>query len=279
MTDFFPSLAIWTGAVLAVLTVIDWALTARQKNWLTDRAIALFVWLDDQRELKYLRRLDKFRWQRFVIILYAALAGLVALSMAAIMAFGIYTGTFESLAPRHLWYGLLGLYLGSFFTALCMVRIVPRLLNWITKTDGSFGYIGRSTLILLAAILAYVITDYIEQYLMFGDAPDYLGFIFNRPPSVPASVVEESFVKFIPSLNPILNLLYGLYAGSWFIFMLGLLLSWMLVVIPVVLILILMLVLRAMQFIAARIAENPKGPILGVSGLFTGIGAFAKLFL
>jgi hypothetical protein len=51
MTDFFPSLAIWTGAVLAVLTVIDWALTARQKNWLTDRAIALFVWLDDQREL------------------------------------------------------------------------------------------------------------------------------------------------------------------------------------------------------------------------------------
>ena len=114
---------------------------------------------------------------------------------------------------------------------------------------------------------------------MFGDTPSYLGLIFNRPPSVPASVVEESFVKFIPSLNPILNLLYGLYAGSWFIFMLGLLLSWMLVVIPVVLILILMLVLRAMQFIAARIAENPKGPILGVSGLLTGIGAFAKLFL
>jgi hypothetical protein len=114
---------------------------------------------------------------------------------------------------------------------------------------------------------------------MFGDTPAYLGLIFNRPPSVPASVVEESFVGFIPSLNPILNLLYGLYAGFWFIFMLGLLLSWMLVVIPVVLILILMLVLRAMQFIAARIAENPKGPILGVSGLLTGIGAFAKLFL
>jgi hypothetical protein len=47
----------------------------------------------------------------------------------------------------------------------------------------------------------------------------------------------------------------------------------------VVLILILMLVLRAMQFIAAGIAENPKGPILGVSGLLTGIGAFEKLFL
>jgi hypothetical protein len=51
--------------------------------------------------------------------------------------------------------------------------------------------------------------------------------------------------------------------------MLGMLISWMLVVIPVVLILILMLFLRVIQFITARIAENPKGPILGVSGLLT----------
>jgi hypothetical protein len=278
MTDFLASLSIWTGAVLAVLTVLDWALTNPQKNWLTDRAIALFVWLDDQRELKYLKYLGKFRWQRFVIIIYAVLAGLAALLMAGLAALLIYTGEYESLVPRQFPYALLGQYLGSFVTALCMVRIVPRLLNWVTKTEASLVYIGRSTLILLTTLLVYVISDCIEEYVMFGHTPGYLALIFNRPSSVPASD-EESLFEFIPSSNPILNLLYGLYAGSWVIFMLGMLISWILVVIPVVLILILMLFLRVIQFITARIAENPKGPILGVSGLLTAVGALAKLFL
>jgi hypothetical protein len=55
--------------------------------------------------------------------------------------------------------------------------------------------------------------------------------------------------------------------------------SWLLVVLPVVIILLLMVFLRGMQFITARIAEHPKGPILGASGLLTAVGAFAKLFL
>jgi hypothetical protein len=278
MTDFLASMSIWTGAVLAVLTVLDWALTNRQKNWLTDRAIALFVWLDDQRELKYLKYLGKFKWQRFVIIIYAVLAGLGALLMAGVVAVVIYTGGLEDFAQNQFLYGLLGLYLGSFFTALCMVRFVPRLLNWVTKTEGSLGYIGRSTLTLLTTLVVWVISDYIEGYLVFGHSPGYLALIFNRSSSVPASD-EEGLLEFIPSSNPILNLLYGLYAGFWGIFMLGILISWMLVVIPVVLILLLMLVLRGMQFVTARIAENPKGPILGVSGLLTAIGALAKIFL
>jgi len=284
MTDFLASLSIWTGAVLAVLTVLDWALTDRHKNWLTDRAIALFVWLDDQRELKYLRWLGRFRWQRFVMILYAAFAGFAGLAMAGLISLLLYTGEFD---PGQLQsgYGLLGWYVGSFIAAMCMVRIVPRLLNWVTKTEGSLGYIVRSTLALLAILFAFVTSDYLEMYLMTGRSagmpaeyinsylPMFGELIGYQPPSAND---EENLVA---SSNPILNFIFGIYEAAWCVILLGILISWMLVVIPVGLILILMLVIRALQFVTARVAESPKGPILGASGLLTAIGGIVKLFL
>jgi hypothetical protein len=36
---------------------------------------------------------------------------------------------------------------------------------------------------------------------------------------------------------------------------------------------------RTLQFVLIRIAESPKGPVLGVSGLLVGIGALVKVFL
>ena len=82
-----------------------------------------------------------------------------------------------------------------------------------------------------------------------------------------------------PFSNPIVTLIYSVFAGACATVVGVMLLSWIFVVGPVVIILILMLFLRVIQFITARIAENPKGPILGVSGLLTAIGALAKLFL
>jgi len=59
MKDIFASMALWAGGVAGFLTFLDWVLSDRQKKWITDCAISLFVWLDDQRELKYLRHLGR----------------------------------------------------------------------------------------------------------------------------------------------------------------------------------------------------------------------------
>ena len=37
--------------------------------------------------------------------------------------------------------------------------------------------------------------------------------------------------------------------------------------------------IRTMQFILLRIVDNPKGPVLGMSGLLVGIAALVKAFL
>jgi hypothetical protein len=266
MADFFASLSIWTGAVLAVLTVLDWALTNRQKNWLTDCAIALFVWLDDQRELKYLKYLGKFRWQRIVIILY----GMLVLVGALLMTFINYTGGFDQPEiPPAFGNIIIEIYLGTLVGVLVMIRIMPRVLNWITKTEGSLLYIVKSTLALIATLLVYSMLALIQTPLI-SRMQTYLN---------PSSREDIVLTMSDPFSNPIVTLIYSVFAGACAAVVGVVLLSWIFVVGPVVIILILMLFLRVIQFITARIAENPKGPILGVSGLLTAIGALAKLFL
>jgi hypothetical protein len=48
---------------------------------------------------------------------------------------------------------------------------------------------------------------------------------------------------------------------------------WVLVVLPVNLILLLMILFRVVQFIALRVAENPKGPQYALSVLLAAVAA------
>ena len=54
--------------------------------------------------------------------------------------------------------------------------------------------------------------------------------------------------------------------------------SWVLVVVPVIFILLLMALFRAVQFVAVRVAENPKGPQYALSVLLAAIGAGVSYF-
>ena len=260
MTDFMAWMAMWSGGALGVLVFVNWALSERQKTWINDRFIDLFIWLDDQRELKYLRHLRQFRWQVIVVILYAALA----LLMVLVMAYGILSGeAARTETPRGLVHAMLGGYLGSFMATLFMARTAqPYVLDWVTKTEGSWSYIGRSTLALLAILPVTIVlaaTYLIADWAMYPATASYDEYLGQRHP------------------------FYLLVGGAVMMFAttvaLLVLTSWLLVVIPVVVVLVIMSVFRVGQFVAARIAENPKGPIIGLSGLLTAIGAVAKLFI
>jgi hypothetical protein len=50
-----------TSAAVSGLATADLLLLDTQKKWINDRAIEFWNWLDDQRELKYLQYLRKFR--------------------------------------------------------------------------------------------------------------------------------------------------------------------------------------------------------------------------
>src|SRR5262245_4270581 len=154
MANILPWLFWCTSAAVSSLASADLLLLERQKKWISDRAIDFWDWLDDQRELKYLRYLGGFRWLRFVIILYSMLA----LLKAMVTGHRIYSDGVVNPEPSrtpYLGHHLLGGLVASFLAALIMVRILPPVLNWVTKTEGSLAYIGRSIPMLVAAIAGF----------------------------------------------------------------------------------------------------------------------------
>jgi hypothetical protein len=278
VAHILPWLFWCTSAAVSSLASADLLLLDTQKKWINDRAIEFWNWLDDQRELKYLPYLRKFRWQRFVAILYATVA-LVGVIMAGVMESSEYlnseftksftegytkayiegfiegysrsSGVKPVETPTHVVHYTLGMFLGSFFAALLMAGpVLSRVLNWVTKTEGSWAYIGRSIPILIAALIAAI-----AAFATFasGDA----GFSAKTPITV---FIGSFWVMFVTTLA------------------FAMVCSWVLVVVPVIFILLLMALFRAVQFVAVRVAENPKGPQYALSVLLAAIGAGVSYF-
>ncbi len=108
-----------------------------------------------------------------------------------------------------------------------------------------------------------------------------IGIAVDLPSVDPASFTGESreqAEEFLRELwkEPRVGLLAMVLAGVT-IFILAAL-CWLLLVLPVGVILLLMLLFRIVEFVVARIAENPKGPIFALSAVFTAIGGLVKVF-
>jgi hypothetical protein len=254
MASILPWLFWCASAALGSLASADLLLLDRQKKWITDRAITFWNWLDDQRELKYLLRLRKFGWQRFVVVLYAV----IALAVSIVVIHGILFDPIE-VRLRNFVYYLLGTYVGSFVMALLMARsLLPRVLNWVTETESSWAYIRRSTVAMGATVIAASVIFGLVNALVVGKS---------------SSVNEyESFTY------PISASVFGAFSSFMITPVFVMFLSWILVVIPVVLVLLLMILFRVVQFVAVRVAENPKGPQYVLSLLLAALGAAAKYF-
>ena len=85
MANILSWLFLGGSAAVSGLASADLLLLDSQKKWINDRAADFWNWLDDQRELKYLRYLRGFRWQRFVVILYALIASIVAVGIGVLI--------------------------------------------------------------------------------------------------------------------------------------------------------------------------------------------------
>ena len=267
MKDILPWLFWGVGGAVSGLASADLLLLDRQKKWINDRAADFWNWLDDQRELKYLRYLRGFRWQRFVVILYAIIALIVTVGIVVLICMGAFDDPeFKAKAPRNFQYLLLGAYTGGFLTALLMVRIVlPSVLNWVTKTEGSWAYIGRSTVAAVATIAFYYATNVVVSLWM------------DNPIIDPAN--PDSFAKAFSFSHPITAAIAGAYGMFMCTVALVMLMSWVLVVLPVIFVLLLTIMFRAAQFVAVRVAENPKAPQYVLSALLVAIGCARHLSL
>lgn len=267
MANILPWLFWCTSAAVTSLASADLLLLERQKKWISDRAIDLWDWLDDQRELKYLRYLGGFRWLRFVVIFYS----MIGLLWALFIGYRMYSGGIVNAEPSRtpfLGQHHLGLGVGSFLAALIMVRTLPHVLNWVTKTEAGLAYIGRSIPMFVAAIagffaLGQVVESLSQEYHQHGE------------PVVHPDVFLDVVSTFS---DPITAIIAGFCLMFLFTFVFVIFMSWALVVLPVVLLLLLMILFRVVQFVVVRVAENPKGPQYALSVLLAAVGAAISRF-
>ena len=201
---------------------------------------------------------------RFVAMLYAFVALLIAVGIGILVFSGAFSeAEVQASIPRNFEHLILGGYIASFLTALIMVRLLPSVLNWVTKTEGSWAYIGRSTVAAVATIALYYATDAVASLLISS-------------PTIDPSNLEESFRKAISFSHPITAAIFGAYSMVVVTVVLVMLMSWALVVIPVVFVLLLMLLFRIGEFVALRAAENPKAPQYALSVLLAAVSAAAS---
>ena len=130
------SIALWTGAFIGLLKLVDWFLSARQKEKLAFWAAALWVWLDDQRLGRFVSAVRSSHSQRVLSLTAHCIVTLIVLSFLGRVFLGwsvpldIYIGT-PRLYIFQVWIDVTALFCRPYYLLSCCIRAYHH---------GSLGY-------------------------------------------------------------------------------------------------------------------------------------------
>ncbi|WP_136659789.1 hypothetical protein [Nitratireductor sp. XY-223] len=250
MQDFAAWIAIYTGAVVGVLKLADWALLARQREWLQTAGKNLWERLEGIRVRDIVAGLGNRRfayWACFVS------HGLFVVIFLAMLLFALLGGAeFEDGDGVYVFASTFAVI--AFFAAAAVLLRRPwhvamrwfasdgRLWLLVLKTFAAFGLLyGFMTFVLFP--LFYFL---IEQMIVVNGVSvlSWQGVILN--------------VAFIPTY--FFMILFLIIWGAMLVFC------------------FLWVALHAFRFVLLRVVEHDKGPVLGLAGLLIAIGAIVKAF-
>jgi hypothetical protein len=243
LANLLGNVAFGTAFFVALLNTIDWLLTKNQKKWLSDKAISVWVWLDDNRSIDFLRRFKDYREQ------VKSSAIIQAFMTIAFLPAAILGGREE--APLQ-WAAI-----GGILVAPATIFLIhPAILRWITQPKTSLGYFVRSTISVLPIVLGlYVFNDDINAIFAHGLARSFLRVTTEvatgRAVLLGMFMAVASTILFFWYVNVVL---FGAWALSVLLFGIS-------------------------RFVRVRVAENKKGVVYGLSALFAIVGALAKSLL
>jgi hypothetical protein len=244
LASLIGNVAIVLAVIVSVLTLIDWLLTKTQKERLSDKAIAVWMWLDDHRSVDFLRKFKDYREQ---VKLSATLQIFITCGLVVAAILSWYGG-----GPGN--YFAIWVAVGAAVTVPPMVWVVhPAILKWMTQGDSSLGYFVRSTISVLPIVIVTII--FREDILMIWPTPRN-SFYFEHLSALRSGL----FGVFMVYSSVVLYLWYINIAlfGAW---------------------LLSIMFFGASRFVLVRVVENPKGIVLGLSALVAGIGAVLKAIL
>ncbi|WP_138481524.1 hypothetical protein [Dyadobacter bucti] len=271
MNEFLVNLGFSLGLSTATLTLVDIILSADQKKWIVKNAEILWIWLDDQRTGKFIKL---FLHQKTQYILFA------------IFSLVFVTGDFflyiTNDSAKHFsdfskdWIYKISnasieviLILGATFISYKFLH--PKFLRLIGYKESLMWYL---TVTLFLSIVLGMSTQYFVEWIdslkltgdiRVEDSADYTARELIAKTKSNEDVIWLFFMSII-----LVNLTAELIV---FAFLFSVALIWSIIVMIVI------AIFRVVQIAAIRIAENPKGPIMAVSGFLTAFSAIVKYFL
>jgi hypothetical protein len=237
------------AALVAVLGLVDWFLTEKQKRALSDWSIRAWNWVD---EAKKTRLLLKFKLQRprFALLMASAI-GAAALQGSA-------PPNFADIGSREaLQVGSVNWWIAEAVIAICLVVqtifVLPWLLDGLTESYDFNQKQGRSF-----------------RGVLFAQAVLMTLFAFA------VSVVAGVLMRFDLFVCKLIGLLAGVFALTSALTMF---LMWWFILLAKIALAMAHPILASSEFLVRRIAESPKGPLAAITGLIGGVAGLLKLFV
>ena len=262
LTELASQISLWTGCATGFVTVVDWILPEALKDQLRAWAKAARQWLAKQKAGEFTKLLRRRRVQVMFSVLAHGLLLFIGLAFFARVHLGIpIDATLDLGKPRIYNFQFAVDSIAIVVSAIFMSwKFHPRLANWLGEAQSMPRYFLRALACFLGVgflAVAVIITFQAPvKYLTAGatttaDIERALGGKL-----VVVLVHALSAIVTAPVFAEIIAVMFILY-GSLF---------WIAIVFA------LWLLAQLLQFTLLRIAEYPKGPVLGVSGLLIAIG-------
>jgi hypothetical protein len=273
--DLFSGIAIWTGGVLGLLKVVDWMLSTKQKERLTDWSSTAWLWLSYQNAGRFTALLRKRSVQiGFSITTHIAMLLVILAFLARVFWKVRVNATLELGHPRlyrfQVWIDVAALLVSAILVSF---KLHPRITAWIVDSPSLKTYFSRSAKafgVCIGAAFALLII----QFPIIGFGSPY--FRLEDPVAITRAYEQMLGGRVgVIAVHAITALLSAPVMAEWLMtqFILFLSFYWLCVI------WLLMISFRLAQFALLRIVEAKEGPVLGLSGILIGLGAVAKALL
>ncbi|HSS79318.1 MAG TPA: hypothetical protein VLV54_21535 [Thermoanaerobaculia bacterium] len=257
-SDLLGSVAIWCGLGTALTQLVDWLLPQRTKTAFQAKFEEVWFWLSEQKAgklLDYLFSPKLLFWTPLTL-------ALLLLPLAVILATLVWLsppppspkppgGGAIVEVTNEAAYDVFLFLIVAFTCGLALVAAIgyfflPPLVRWITKR--------RSVApLILRLALCSVITSVLPGFL-------YLAFEYNWLDSILFGRVS------------VILAIASLIASALFLLLMLISITWLLSVG------VMASILRSLELIFLRLAEHPKGPVLGASALLAALGLLLRSF-
>src|SRR5262249_47578123 len=161
MKQVLADIGIWAATIIAVLTILDWALNDRQKNQLRRFGEDLWLWLAEQKGGKFIQVFNGYKAQLFIsVTLWGLLTVIYGLSIGLFTIAPIESFLHSRWSIESFLHSRWRFVLTSFYICVCLVfvglKIHPLVLAWVTLGASVGRYFWRSIAALVSCLVSFI---------------------------------------------------------------------------------------------------------------------------